>query len=135
MRIGISVLFFCLFSVATLLGQNDFMNCTAILLNNKMVVNEYSPSGTCELSLEAKGKFTVQPVTLQEDGSSQPQGKRRFKIAIRDFNTKTLISFSDKTYEEIEASAVLNQCRRGDYIVFLTLDRDLALPHNEVLVK
>jgi hypothetical protein len=135
MRIGISVLFFCLFSIAALLGQNDFMNCTAILLNNKMVVNEYTPSGTCELSLEAKGKLTVQPVTLQEDGSSQPQGKRRFKIAIRDFNTKTLISFSDKTYEEIEASAVLSQCRRGDYIVFLTMDRDLALPHNEVLVK
>lgn len=117
------------------LGQNDFTNCTAVLLNDKMVVNEYTPTGKCELGLDAKGVFTVQPVSLQDNNVTIPQGKRRFKIAIKDSNTKTLTSFSDQIYTEIEVGKVLSQCKKGDYIVFITLDRELALPHNEVLVR
>ncbi len=136
MRIFQTLLFCCLVSTTVLSGQNnDFTNCTAVLLNSKMVVNEYTPTGKCELSIDAKGVFTVQPVSLGDNGSAEPQGKHRFKIAIRDFNTKTMISFSDQTYMEIDASKVLSQCRKGDAIVFITLDRQLALPHNEVLVK
>ncbi|MDX2069306.1 MAG: hypothetical protein SFV55_12850 [Haliscomenobacter sp.] len=116
-------------------GHNDFTNCTAVLLNDKMVVNEYTPTGKCELALDAKGIFTVQPVSLQDNNVVIPQGKRRFKIAIKDANTKTMTSFSDQTYTEIEVGKVLSQCRKGDYIVFITMDRELALPHNEVLVK
>lgn len=140
------ILLFCSFFSATVLvgqsdsvyvehNQNDFTNCTAVLLNNNMVVNEYSPTGKCELSLDAKGIFTVQPVSLQDNNVVIPQGKRRFKIAIKDANTKTMTSFSDQTYTEIEVGKVLSQCRKGDYIVFITMDRELALPHNEVLVK
>ncbi|MDX2069391.1 MAG: hypothetical protein SFV55_13275 [Haliscomenobacter sp.] len=138
------ILLLCSFFSATLLigqndsmmvGQNDFNNCTAVLLNDKMVVNEYTPTGKCELAIDAKGAFTVQPVSLQDNGVVIPQGKRPFKIAIRDFNTKTMTLFSDQTYTEIEVSKVLSQCRKGDHIVFITLDRNLALPHNEVLVK
>lgn len=117
------------------LGQNDFTNCTAVLLNDKMVVNEYTPTGKCELGLDAKGVFTVQPVSLQDNNVTIPQGKRRFKIAIKDANTRTLTSFSDQIYTEIEVGKVLSQCKKGDYIVFITLDRELALPHNEVLVR
>lgn len=117
------------------LGQNEFTNCTAVLLNDKMVVNEYTPTGKCELDLDAKGIFTVQPVSLQDNNVTIPQGKRRFKIAIKDSNTKTLTSFSDQIYTEIEVGKVLRQCKKGDYIVFITLDRELALPHNEVLVR
>ena len=136
MRVLQVIFFFCVLSSTALFGQsNDFTNCTAVLLNNKMVVNEYTPTGKCELSIDAKGVFTVQPVSLSDNGSAEPQGKHRFKIAIRDFNTKTMISFSDQTYMEIDASKVLSQCRKGDAIVFITLDRQLALPHNEVLVK
>ncbi len=136
MRIFQTLLFCCLVSTTVLSGQNsDFTNCTAVLLNNKMVVNEYTPTGKCELSIDAQGVFTVQPVSLGDNGSAEPQGKHRFKIAIRDFNTKTMISFSDQTYMEIDASKVLSQCRKGDAIVFITLDRQLALPHNEVVVK
>ena len=116
-------------------GQNDFTNCTAVLLNNKMVVNEYTPSGKCELAIDAKGVFTVQPVSLGENGSADPRGKRRFKIAIRDGNTRTLFLYADKAYEEIEANKILSQCKKGDSIVFITMDRDLALPHSEVLVQ
>lgn len=127
----------CLGSGVLLLGQqdNDFRNCTAILLNNKLVVNEYSPEGKCTLLADATGTFTVQPVSLYDDGKVDPQGKRRFKIVIRDGNSKTLYSFSDKIYEEIEANKVLSSCKKGDSVVFITLDRDLALPHNEILVQ
>jgi hypothetical protein len=99
------------------------------------VVNEYTPEGKCAMLADATGTFTVQPVSLHDDGKVEPQGKRRFKIVIRDGNSKTLYSFSDKIYEEIEASKVLSSCKKGDSVVFITLDRDLALPHNEVLVQ
>lgn len=145
MRIFQILLFCSFFSATMLVGQtdsvmfvgnkNDFTNCTAVLLNNKMVVNEYTPTGKCELAIDAKGTFTVQPVSLQDKGVVIPQGKRSFKIAIKDSNTKTLTAFSDQTYTEIEVSKVLSQCKKGDHIVFITLDRDLALPHSEVLVK
>lgn len=144
MRIFQILLLCSFFSATVLIGQNDsmfvgqnnnFTNCTAVLLNNKMVVNEYTPTGKCELAGDAKGTFTIQPVSLQDQGVVIPQGKRRFKIAIKDANTKTLTSFSEETYTEIEVSKVLSQCKKGDHIVFITLDRDLALPHNEVLVK
>jgi hypothetical protein len=125
------VLLLCLESKA----QNDFNNCTAVLLNAKLIVDEYSPSGTCRISVGAAGKITIEPVTLEEDGRTLPQGKRRFKVAIRDGNTKTLLSFSDKTYTEIAIQDLLKACKKGDFIVFMTLDRDLALPHNEVLVE
>jgi hypothetical protein len=125
------VLLFCLESKA----QNDFNNCTAVLLNANLIVDEYSPSGTCRISADAVGKITVEPVTLEEGGKTLPQGKRRFKVAIRDGNTKTLMSFSDKTYTEVAIQDLLKACKKGDSIVFMTLDRDLALPHNEVLVE
>ena len=125
----------CLSATFAAKGQNNFTNCTAVLLNNKMVVNEYSTSGKCELAIDAKGIFTVQPVSLGENGSADPQGKRRFKVAIRDGNTKTLFSYADQTFEEIDANKILSQCKKGDSIVFITMDRDLALPHSEVLVQ
>jgi hypothetical protein len=119
----------------SLQAQVDFSNCAAILLNAKLVVDEYSPAGTCRISAHAKGKFTVQPITMDDKGNTLPQGKRRFKVAIRDGNTKTLLSFSDKIYTEIALEDLLKACRKGDHLVFMTLDRDLALPHNEVLVE
>ena len=121
---------FCATSVSTAFGQERFTNCAAAYLNNKLVVNEYSPEGHCELSKSATGELTVQTMN-----DTTPTGKTSFKIAIRDGNTKTLFSFSNKTYQQIDLKAVLDKCKPGDAVVLLTTGDQYALPHNEILVK
>lgn len=117
-------------STASAFGQERFVNCTAAYLNNKLVVNEYSPEGRCELSKSASGELTVQTMS-----DATPTGKTNFKIAIRDGGTKTLLSFSDKIYQQLDIKTVLDKCSPGDAIVLLTTDDRYALPHNEILVK
>ena len=115
-------------------GQTRFTNCAAAFLDNKMVVNDYSPTGHCEIKQNAAGELTVQTANLSPDNSI-PTGKIGFKIAIRDGNTKTLISFSDKTFQQLDIKTVLAKCKPGDAIVLLTTNDEYALPHNEILVK
>jgi len=124
-----SLLAFSAISAATF-GQERFTNCTAAYLDNKLVVNDYSPDGHCEILKSATGELTVQTMN-----DTAPTGKTNFKIAIRDGNTKTLLSFSDKAYKEIPVEKILAKCQLGDAIVLLTLDNRYALPHNEILVK
>ncbi|MBK6929613.1 MAG: hypothetical protein IPH12_01660 [Saprospirales bacterium] len=114
-------------------GQNDFTNCAAAFLDNKIVVNEYSPEGKCVLSARASGELTVCTADLSPASSTAVE-QLDFRIAIRDRQTGTLISFSDKTYRRIDVREVLEQCRPGDHIVLLTVGRQYALPHNEILV-
>jgi hypothetical protein len=115
-------------------SQDSFTNCSAAFLDKKMVVNEYTPNGQCILSADAAGVLTVCTAELSPE-SSIPVDKLSFKIAIRDGNTKTLFSFSDSTYEQIDIGKVLSMCRKGDHIVLLTTDDRFALPHNEILVN
>ncbi|MCU0346839.1 MAG: hypothetical protein MUC59_07835 [Saprospiraceae bacterium] len=118
------------FGASTAFGQDKFSNCTAAYLNNKLVVNEYSPDGYCEVLKTASGELTVQ--TMDD---TAPTGKTSFKIAIRDGSTKTLCSISDKTYREIPIERVLAKCKPGDAIVLLTTNDRYSLPHNEIWVK
>ncbi len=126
------LLFLAVFAISAsfAFGQEKFTNCTAAYLDNKLVVSEYSPTGFCEIGESASGELTVQ--TMDD---TTPTGKTSFKIAIRDGGTKTLLSFSDKTYKEIPIKQVLAKCKPGDAIVLLTTDSRYALPHNEILIK
>jgi hypothetical protein len=45
------------------------------------------------------------------------------------------MSYSNKTYQEVDIKPLLAKCKPGDAIVLLTLDDRYALPHNEILVK
>ena len=114
-------------------AQNQFKDCSAVFLNNKMVVNEYSTKGKCLLAATASGKLTVNTAELSETGG-KAKDKIPFKIAIRDKNTKTLVSFSEQIFSEINIQNVMKKCNKGDHIVVLTTDRQHALPHNEILV-
>ncbi len=125
---------FCAVASSSAFGQHPFTNCSAAFLNNKIVVNEYTDQGHCELQKSASGELTVQTASLSPENSF-PTGKIDFKIAIRDGNTKTLMSFSDNTYKELDIKKVLAKCRPGDSIVLLTMNDEYALPHNEILVK
>lgn len=108
--------------------------CSAAFLDNKLVVDAYTPTGKCRLPLTARGELTVATADLSLE-SSKPVERLPFKIAIRDENTKTLTMFSGEDYRKIEVQQVLVKCKKGDSIVLLTLERQYALPHNEILVK
>lgn len=122
-----------LYFAGTGLCQSPFNNCAAAFLDQKMVVNEYSPEGHCELSIDAKGVLTVQTADLSPEGGV-PTGKTSFRVAIRDGRTKTVFSFSDKAFQEIDIRKLLSKCQKGDSILLLTTNNQYALPHNEILV-
>jgi hypothetical protein len=119
---------------ATMDAQSRFTNCTAAFLDNKMIVDDYSPSGKCVLSATSKGLISVATVQLSAE-SSLPEDRLSFMVAIRDGNTHTLMMYSRKVYKEVEISDILARCQKGDAIVLLTMDDEYAMPHNEILIQ
>ena len=114
-------------------AQEPFSNCAAAFLDGKIVVDDYSPTGKCSLPLNAKGELTVCTADLSPT-SSIPVDKIKFRIAVRDANTKTLWMYSGDTFTKVNLRKVLAKCKKGDHIVLLTTDSEYALPHNEILV-
>ena len=114
-------------------GQKNFNNCSAAFLNSKMLVNEYSPAGKCNVSITAKGNLTVSTVELSptENKAIDPI---MFQVAIKDKNTGTLTMVSKKKIQKIEIQSILEKCKKGDSIVLLTNSDEFALPHNEILI-
>jgi len=115
-------------------SQEPFSSCAAAFLNNKLVVDEYTPKGKCTLPDTAAGELTVCTANLSPD-KTVPVDKIRFKIALRDKSTGTLTMFSNETYKQVDIQKVLARCKKGDHIVLLTTDTEYALPHNEILVR
>ena len=116
------------------MAQNKFSNCSAIFINQKMVVDDYSPKGKCLVQTATTGQLTVCTAVFEND-KWRAVDKIPFRITIRDGETKTLLSFSDKTYKNIDINTVLSKCRKGDYILISVLKDEYALPHNEILVE
>lgn len=116
------------------LGQERFTNCAAAFIDQRMVVDEYTPDGKCKISAAATGQLTVQTADLSPE-RSVPTGKIEFRIAIRDGHTKTLLSFSDQVYQQIDVRQVLDKCRPGDTIVLMTVKDRYSLPHHEISVE
>lgn len=114
-------------------GQNHFNSCSAAFLDNKLVVNEYTPTGKCILSQTAKGTLTVAEATYKNKQWHQT-APVEFMVAIRDKDTHTLTTFSKEIYRSLDIQNVMKLCRKGDRIVLLTTSTKYALPHNEILV-
>ncbi|GAA4394701.1 hypothetical protein GCM10023187_00810 [Nibrella viscosa] len=115
-------------------GQGTFTHCSAAFLGNKMVVNAYTPTGKCVVSATATGPLTLHTVDLSPTESKKVE-QLSFQVAIRDKDTKTLLLYSKESLRQVDIQQVLAKCRKGDYIVLLTLDDRYALPHNEILVQ
>lgn len=130
----LALLFFCSVVAQWGLAQEPFNNCAAAFLDGKIVVDEYSPTGKCSLAANATGELTVCTADLSPT-SSILVDKIKFRIAVRDANTKTLWMYSGDTFTKVNIRKVLDKCKKGDHIVLLTVDNRYALPHNEILVK
>ncbi len=124
-----------LFSFTICLSAQDrFSNCSAIFVNKKLLVDDYSPSGKCVLNSTASGDLTVNTATF--DNNQWLAGKKiAFKIIIRDGLTKTLWSYSGATYEAVGIKEVLSKCKKGDSILISLIKDQYALPHNEILIE
>jgi len=128
------LLLFCSAITVLAFGQDKYTNCTAAFLDNKLVVNEYSPEGKCIIDSTAGGSLTVCPATYENNVWTADE-PAEFMVAIRDKNTGTICMFSDKRYKKLDISQVLSKCRKGDHIVLMTMNNHLALPHNEILIR
>ncbi|MFN0175373.1 MAG: hypothetical protein ACKVU0_12040 [Saprospiraceae bacterium] len=126
--------FFCFSLTVTCFAQEAFTSCTAAFLDNKIIVDEYTPNGKCALSAASTGVLTVCTADLSPTNSI-PVKQIKFMVALRDQNTKTLTMFSSETYKQIDIQKVLARCKTGDHIVLITMDDAYSLPHNEILVK
>ncbi|WP_259016058.1 hypothetical protein [Emticicia fluvialis] len=124
--------FFCCALAASAFSQQI---CSAAFLGNKMVVDQYTKTGyKNEIAIDAKGELTVNTVSLSAT-ESKPVNPIPFKVAIKEKETRTITLFSKEDFMKVDVQKVLSSCKKGDQIVLLTLDKQYALPHNEILVK
>lgn len=114
-------------------AQQPFSQCTAAFVSSKLIVDNYSPNGRCQLPAFTSGLLTVQTVALTPT-ATKPLRKVDFTVAIRDKATGTVHLYSSRTYRQIPVKTVLAKCKKGDHILLLTKDSQFALPHNEILV-
>ena len=128
-------LFVACFSTVLVAAQEQrFTSCAAIFLDEKMIVDDYSPTGVCRLPAGARGTLSVHTVDLGPGGARRVD-PLRFRVALRDGQTRTLYSFSEKTYRTLDLAPVLARAKAGDSIVVLTTDDHFALPHSEILIE
>jgi hypothetical protein len=119
-------------------AQDNFSNCSAVFLNDQVIVEEYSATAKARISKDALGWISASTVNLGDVSKGEKKfeitGKFEFGVAIKDGNTGTVFLFSPKEYKKIEAEKVLAKCKKGDSIIIMTTDKTFALPHNEILV-
>ena len=135
MKKGTSIIVILLIILCSHFGfcQKSFNNCSAAFLNSKMLVNEYSPSGKCSISITEKGNLTVSTVNLSAHNNKAVESIM-FQVAIKDKETGTVMLVSKERIKKIGIQKVLEKCKKGDHILVLTLNDEYALPHNEILV-
>lgn len=130
----IFLVFFLLNTVSNdLFSQKAFNDCSAICLDKKALVEEYSPAANCKINKNAKGLLGVYTVELSKK-TIRPKQEIGFKVAIKDNRTNTLWMYSEKTYREIDVQEILSKCSPGDQILLLTVDKAYALPHSTITV-
>ncbi|MEZ4903243.1 MAG: hypothetical protein R2822_16535 [Spirosomataceae bacterium] len=115
-------------------GQETFSSCSAAFLDNKLIVDNYSPKGKCVLSHTTQGTLTVAEATFENNQWHQT-APIEFIVAIHDKNTQTLMMHSTEKYQKVDLQKIMAQCQKGDHIVLLTTKDKYALPHNEIVVQ
>jgi hypothetical protein len=115
-------------------AQDKFSNCSAAFLDNKMIVEKYTPTAKAHISKSAVGELTVCTANISES-ETKAVDKIPFSIAIKDGKTGTIMLDSKKPVMKYDLSTVLAKCKKGDSIVLLTDNEQYALPHNEILVE
>lgn len=109
----------------------DYSECAAILINDKMLVDEFSPSGKCTLEKEMKGNLSVATVHLSDEGA-RPLNNVKFQIAIYNKRTNTMRMFSQESYKSVAIESVLKGLEIEDEIVIMTVNKEYSLSHHRI---
>lgn len=111
-----------------------YSECAAIVYNDQMLVESYSPEATCELDASKKGKIGLSTVLLSED-ETVVKTSLPFRWAIKNRKTGTIYSVDSKAIESIDVSEMLKHCGNRDSIIIMTVDPTYSVPHNEIIIK
>lgn len=116
-------------------GPQPFSTCAAVFLNDKMLVDNYSPKGKCSVSPDAKGSIFLSAVELSINDLTKPLKSIEFRVAIVNNQTNTIWQFADETFTEIKLEKIIKKCQVGDAIIFMTVDQQYSLPHNKIEIE
>ncbi|MEO1263710.1 MAG: hypothetical protein AAFZ15_33175 [Bacteroidota bacterium] len=114
--------------------KQPYSDCTAIFLNQEMLVDDYSPKGKCKISQNATGTLFVSTTQLSLDFAN-PLKSIEFRVAIVNNQTNTIWQYSDKTYKKVDLEKILEKCEVGDDILIMTVDQTYSLPHNKIEIE
>lgn len=109
----------------------DYRECAAIYFDGKLLVDNYTPEGKCQIIKTRSGKLTLSSVRLAGP-KTRPIKNLSFRIAIKNSETNTLWMYAEEIFEEVYLEEILKECKLGDSIIFLTVDKRYSLPHHEI---
>lgn len=110
---------------------DDYSECAAIFFNDKMLVDNYSPKGSCQLEMGMRGKLSVSTIELSNTSHSVIQ-PIYFRVAIKNEATNTMWMYSAEMFKEVLLEDVLKECQPDDKIIIMTEDKRFSLPHHEI---
>lgn len=109
----------------------DYRECAVIFYDGKMLVDEYTPEGKCKVLPRQSGKLSLRTLGSSKTGCRSAE-LLSFRIAIRNKETNTLWMYSDQIFQEIYLDNVIQECKKGDTILIMTVDKRYSLPHHEI---
>lgn len=106
---------------------------SAIFHQGKALVTQETPDGPIKLDIGTKGLISVS--TIQQSGCSYgPVKAVGFKVAIQTQAANGLWMYSEKTFYEVNLEDITRECRVGDRIILMTVDKRYQLSRHEIEV-
>lgn len=106
---------------------------SAILLEGESLYKPGVADGPLTVEAGTKGTLSVSTVD-RTDGAYKPMKPIGFKIAIRVYETNSMWMYSEETFYEVDLEEVARECKMGDTIIFMTVDKKYQLSRHELIV-
>lgn len=112
----------------------NYSECAAIIFNDGMLVESYSPDAICSLADTIQGLISVATVEFADDVTIVKK-TIPFRWAIKNLKTGTILSVDADVKSKIQFSEMLQHCGMDDSIVIMTVSPSYSLPHNEIVIR
>lgn len=87
------------------------------------------------MTIDAATKGTLSFSTVDRtNGAYKPMKPIGFKIAIRVYETNSIWMYSKETFYEVDLEEIARECKPGDIIIFMTVDKKYQLSRHELMV-
>lgn len=109
----------------------DYSIYTAIIHEGNMLAKEDRPDGLLIIEPGTTGKLSVAMID-KSNNQVIPGANIGFRVAIKNYQTHSLWMYSEDTLFEVDLEEILNECKPGDTLIFMTVDRKYRLPRYEI---